>query len=78
MPVAAGVCTPREQQDIALALVIPFGMKMFDIFAQRSPQRALANQDHLAQALLLHRPDPALRIGIQVRAARRHEQLDLT
>src|SRR6266487_2535395 len=25
-------------------------------------------QDHLGQALLLHRPDPALRIGIQVRA----------
>src|SRR6266404_5824871 len=41
-PVAAGVCTPREQQDIALPLVIPFGMEMFDIFAQRSPQRALA------------------------------------
>src|SRR3989442_504570 len=40
MPVAAGVCTPREQQDIALPLVIPFGMEMFDIFAQRSPQRA--------------------------------------
>jgi len=38
MPVAAGVCTPREQQDIALPLVIPFGMEMFDIFAQRSPQ----------------------------------------
>ncbi|MGZ9105771.1 MAG: hypothetical protein ACXW3M_08120 [Rhodoplanes sp.] len=56
MPVAAGVCTPREQQDIALPLVIPFGMEMFDIFAQRSPQRALAKEDHLAQALLLHRP----------------------
>jgi len=68
MPVAAGVCTPREQQDIALPLVIPFGMEMFDIFAQRSPQRALAKEDHLAQALLLHRSDPALRIGIQVRA----------
>ena len=55
MPVAAGVRAPREQQDIALPLVIPFGMKMFDIFAQRSPQRALAKEDHLAQALLLHR-----------------------
>jgi hypothetical protein len=50
MPVAAGVCTPREQQDIALPLVVPFGMEMFDIFAQRSPQRALAKEDHLAQA----------------------------
>ena len=71
MPVAAGVCTPREQQDIALPLMIPLGMEMFDIFAQRSPQRALAKEDHFAQALLLHRPDPALRIGIQVRAAGR-------
>ena len=44
MPDAAGVCTPREQQDIALPLVIPFGMEMFDIFAQRSPQRALAKE----------------------------------
>jgi hypothetical protein len=41
-PVAAGVCTAREQQDIALPLVIPFGMEMFNTFAQRSPQRALA------------------------------------
>src|SRR5260370_15558701 len=51
MPVAAGVCIPREQQDIALPLVIPFGMVMFDIFAQRSPQRALAKEDHLTTRL---------------------------
>ena len=77
--VAANVRTPREQQDIALPLVIPFGMEMFNIFAQRSPQRALAKEDHLAEALLLHRPDPALRMGIQVRAARRqHQRFDLT
>src|SRR5262249_48945973 len=71
MPLAAGVCAPREQQDITLPLVIPFGMEMFDIFVQCSPQRALAKEDHLAQALLLHRPDPALGVGIKVRAARR-------
>ena len=75
-PIAADVRTPREQQDVALPLVIPLGMKMFDIFPQRAPQGALAKQDHLGQALLLHRPDPALRIGIQVRAARgQHERL---
>jgi hypothetical protein len=68
---------PREQQDIALPLRIPLGMEMFDIFAQRSPQRALTEKNELGQALLLHRPDPALRIGIQVRAARgQHERLD--
>jgi hypothetical protein len=41
MPVAAGVCPPREQQDIALPLVIPFGMEMFDIFTQRSPPKRI-------------------------------------
>ena len=35
-------------------------MEMFDIFAQRPPQRALAKEDHLAQAFFLHRSDPAL------------------
>jgi hypothetical protein len=44
-PVAANVRTPREQQDIALPLMIPLGMEMFDIFAQRSPQRALVKED---------------------------------
>jgi hypothetical protein len=32
--------------------MIPFGMEMFDIFAQGSPQGALAKEDHLGQALL--------------------------
>src|SRR5262249_50926456 len=69
---------PREQQDIALPLMIPLGMKMFDILTQRPPQRALTEKNEPGQALLLRRPDPALRIGIQVRAARRQqERLDL-
>jgi hypothetical protein len=76
---AADVHFPREQQDIALALVIPLSVEMFDIFAQGPPQGALTEENHLAQALLLHRPDPALRIGIQVRASRRQrERFDLT
>src|SRR6266849_2887920 len=75
---AAGVRTPREQQDVALPLVIALRMEVFDIFAQRPPQGAFAKENHLGQALLLHRPDPALHIGIQVRAARRqHKRLDL-
>src|SRR5258708_6632507 len=79
MPVAAGVCTPREHQDIAPPLVVPFAMEKFDTSPQRSPPRALAKEDDLAEALLLHRPDPALRMGIQVRAARRqHQRFDLT
>jgi hypothetical protein len=44
--------TPREQQDVALPLMIPFGMVMLDIFAQGSPQGALAKENHLGQALV--------------------------
>ena len=64
----------RKQQDVVLPLVISPAMEMVDIVAQCPPQRALAEKDHFGQALLLDRPDPALRIGIQVRAARRQRQ----
>ena len=63
-----------KQQDVALAPVVPLGVEMFNIVAQRPPQGALAEQDHLRQALLLDRSDPALRVGIQVRAACRQRQ----
>ncbi len=33
-----------EQQDVALSLVIPLDMEMFDIFVQHPPQGALAEQ----------------------------------
>ena len=68
-PFAMAVRRPRKQQDVAFPLVIPLGMEMVDVFAQRPPQRALAEQDHLGQAFLLDRPDPALGVGIQVREA---------
>jgi hypothetical protein len=64
----------RKQQDVTLPLVIALSMIIFDVFAPRPPQGPLAEKDHLGQALLLHRPDPALRIGIQVRAVRRQRQ----
>jgi hypothetical protein len=32
------VCIAREQQDVALPLMIPLGMEMFDILTQSSPQ----------------------------------------
>jgi hypothetical protein len=38
-------------------------MVMFDIFPQGPSQGAPAKENHLAQAFLLHRPDPALRVG---------------
>jgi hypothetical protein len=55
---------PRKQQDVALPLVVTLGMEMVNIVAQRPPQGALAEQDHLRQALLLDRPDLAFRVGI--------------
>jgi hypothetical protein len=33
MPVAASVCTPGEQQDIAFPLVISVRVEMLDVFA---------------------------------------------
>src|SRR5450756_52 len=62
---------PTEQQDVGLPLMIPLGMVMRNIFAQRPPQGALAKENDLRQALVLHRPYPSLSIGIQVRTAGR-------
>ena len=59
-PLALPIRHPWKQQDVALPLVIPLGMEMVDIVAQRPPQRALAEQDHLGQTLLLDRSDPAV------------------
>jgi hypothetical protein len=73
-PLALPIRHPRKQQDVALPLVIPLGMEMVDIVAERPLQGALAEEDYLGQALLFDRPDPALRIGIQVRAARRQRE----
>jgi hypothetical protein len=51
-----GVCSYPEgtAAHIAPPLMIPFGMEMFDIFAQGSPQGALAKEDHVGQAFLFH------------------------
>jgi hypothetical protein len=55
-PPVVDVPIPREQQDIALALVITLGMVVFDIFLENPAQRMLAKEDQLGQALLLNRP----------------------
>ena len=39
--IATNIQVPWEQQDVALSLVIPLSVKMFDVFAQGPPQRAL-------------------------------------
>lgn len=59
-PLAVDICIAREQQDVVLPLMIALGMEMFDIFAEGAPQGALTEENDLGQALLLHRPDPAL------------------
>ncbi len=46
---------PREQQNIALALVIALSMVVIDIFIEGPSQRTLAKEDHLGQALILNR-----------------------
>jgi hypothetical protein len=63
-PGAADACITGEQQDVVLPLMIALSMVMLDVFAQGAPLEALAKEDYLGQALLLHRPDPALRIRI--------------
>jgi hypothetical protein len=65
VPGAADACIAGEQQDIVLPLMIALSMVMLDVFAQGEPQGALAEEDYLGQALLLYRPDPALRIGFR-------------
>src|SRR5450756_1579650 len=65
---------PTEQKDVGLPLMIPFSMVMLDLLAQREPQRALTKENDLRQTLVLHRPDPALRVGIQVRTAGRQRE----
>ena len=51
-PLALPIRRPRKQQDVALPLMIPLGMEMVDIVAQCPPQRALAEENNLGQALL--------------------------
>ena len=60
-----------KQQNVALALVIPFRVKVLHELAQRTSQRGFAEQDQFRQALLLDRADPSFREGVQIRTARR-------
>jgi hypothetical protein len=69
-PFAVGGCSPGEQQDVALALMIALGMIMLNVFVQGTTQGALAEEDYFGQALLLHGPDPqrsayAFRFGLR-------------
>jgi hypothetical protein len=47
IPASHWFLTRREQQHIALALMIPFLMKVPQVFSQHPPQRSLTKEDKL-------------------------------
>jgi len=57
--------------DIAKALVIPFGVIVRDEFPDRSPQMTLGRWDDVAQAFLPNRTDAPLSERVQLRAGSR-------
>src|ERR1017187_6814942 len=59
----------RKGNDIAKALVIPFGVIVRNEFPDRSPQMTLAQRDDVAQAFLLNRADEPLSERVQIRTA---------
>src|SRR5215472_17058411 len=64
----------REEQNVALALVVAFLVIMLLELVERFPQRTFPEQNQMGQALLFNRSHPALRKSIQIRAARRKSQ----
>ncbi len=61
----------RKEEHVALALMIPLVMKMCHILRQRMAERPFPEQDQPRETLLLDRPHPALRVGIEIRRPRR-------
>src|SRR5437764_1392831 len=61
----------RKEQHVALALMIPLVMIMCHILRQRMAERRFPKQDQPCKTLLLDRPHPALRVGVQIRRSRR-------
>ena len=55
--------------DIAKALVIPFGVIVRNEFPDRSPHMTLAQWDDVAQTFLLNRADEPLSERVQIRTA---------
>src|SRR6187200_763340 len=61
----------RKEQHVALALMIPLVMKMRHVLRQRMPERGFPKEDEPRETLLLDRPHPALRVGVQIWRSRR-------
>ena len=53
-PPTTEIRVPGEEQDVTLALMVALGMIMVNVFVERPPQGALAEEDDLGQTLLLH------------------------
>src|SRR5262249_20692848 len=71
---ACALCVPadrRKEQHIALALMISLVMKMGHVLCQRMLERRFPKQNEPRETLLLDRPHPALRIGVQIWRPRR-------
>jgi hypothetical protein len=61
----------RHEDHIALALVRAFLVIMGRVRGERMPQRAFTKQEQPRQHFFLHRANPPLREGIQIRRPRR-------
>src|SRR4051812_16402049 len=71
------VARSGEEQQIGFPLVVAFIVVMFQELGDGAPQGGLAEYDQFGQALAFDGPHPALRKGIQIRAAcRQQEWLD--
>ena len=61
----------RKEEHVTLPLMIPLVMIMCHILRQRMAERRFPKQDQPCKTLLLDRPHPALRVGVQIRRSRR-------
>src|SRR5215471_10648647 len=64
----------REQQNVPLPLVIPLTVIMLAEVFHDVAQRAFPKQNEMRKTFAFHRAHPALREGVQIRAARRQSQ----
>jgi len=63
-----------EGYRVAQSLVVALRVVVLDELADDAAQMTFAERDDVAQALLLDRADEPLRVGVQIRAARRQPQ----
>ena len=57
----------RQEQHVALALMIPFAMVMVHVLVERMPEGGFTKQNQPRQGFVFDRSDPPLRVRIQIR-----------